>query len=59
LDRQIPRPNENFTTLIGCDPLRLDQFGFDILQIVIVQLKPPPQCTVRHAALVLEQVSYL
>ena len=42
-------PDQDFAVLVSCDPVRLDEFGLDIFQRLIVQAKLPLQDTIGHA----------
>src|SRR5215510_1846989 len=52
---RCPNPDQNFSILVPGKLLCLDQFDLHILQIVLIQVKPPFEGSVRDTSLALEE----
>ena len=57
--RDIPGPDQHFASLVAGQALGLDDFGLEVLQVGVVEVKAPLQGAIRHSPLTLEQIEHL
>ena len=47
--RDLTRPDQHYTILVDRKPSRVDDLGFEILEIFVVQVEPPLQRPIRDS----------
>ena len=56
--RRVPRPDQHLPRLIPGELLRLDEFGLEILEVVVVEVEAPFERPIGHPPLALQQVEH-